>query len=270
MDMPIIFESLEPRRFLSISVREIGRIGPREISESSGVFASRVHPGILYTHNDAGNAPILFAINARGALIGRYTLNVPNVDWEDVAADAAGHLFIADTGNNDLDRDVVVVHRLAEPAPTTHHGGKPERRALTVERSYSLRWPAGAIDAEALVVSGSFGYLITKRKDGGSAEVYRFVLGKSKGPRTLKKIADLPVRTPVTGADLSARARTLAVVATGGLYLFKVRGNIAAAGQLSPQTISLPTDRQIEGITFSPTGGLFLTAESRELYAVTV
>src|SRR3954470_12775279 len=78
----------------------IGRLEHPAIREASGIVASRRHPGIFWVHNDSGNPPALYAIRRDGALVRAYRVGVPNVDWEDIAADGEGHLFLGDTGNN--------------------------------------------------------------------------------------------------------------------------------------------------------------------------
>ena len=41
----------------------LGAINDPSIDESSGLAASRRNPGLLWTHNDSGNPPYLFATN---------------------------------------------------------------------------------------------------------------------------------------------------------------------------------------------------------------
>src|SRR4051794_6987818 len=48
---------------------KLGRIDSREITESSGLAASRKHPGVFWTHNDSGNGPYIFAITRDGHLL---------------------------------------------------------------------------------------------------------------------------------------------------------------------------------------------------------
>ena len=43
-------------------------------------------------------------------------------DWEDIAIDDAGHLFIGDIGNNDARRDELAVYQIDEPDLTTGNG----------------------------------------------------------------------------------------------------------------------------------------------------
>ena len=68
------------------------------LSESSGLTYCR---GKLWTHNDSGNGPKIYALNpSNGTIIQTITLEgVINNDWEDLASDGY-HLYIADTGNN--------------------------------------------------------------------------------------------------------------------------------------------------------------------------
>lgn len=74
------------------------------IDESSGLAQSRLNPKRLWTHNDSGNAPIIFAMDQQGANQGSFFLdNVINRDWEDMASftlDDKAYLLIAETGDN--------------------------------------------------------------------------------------------------------------------------------------------------------------------------
>src|SRR3954468_6307892 len=81
-------------------LERLGRLDHPAIREASGIVASRRHPGVFWVHNDSQNPAALFAVRRDGSLVGEFTLGVPNVDWEDIAADDQGHLYLADTGNN--------------------------------------------------------------------------------------------------------------------------------------------------------------------------
>src|SRR5262245_47229305 len=78
-------------------VVQLGTISNRRITESSGVVASRQHPGVLWTHNDGGGPrkQILFAIRRNGESVGEFRVSgVLLHDWEDIAIDDEKHLFI--------------------------------------------------------------------------------------------------------------------------------------------------------------------------------
>jgi hypothetical protein len=63
-----------------------GTFRSARLIESSGVAASRTHAGILWTHNDSGDGPNLYATDLHGT--DRGAVRVPGaaaVDWEDIA-----------------------------------------------------------------------------------------------------------------------------------------------------------------------------------------
>src|SRR4051794_5227814 len=84
-----------------VRLRPIGRLAHPAIRETSGIVASRRHPGIYWVHNDSANAPRLFAVRRDGTLVREYAVSVPNIDWEDIATDDDGRLYLGDIGNND-------------------------------------------------------------------------------------------------------------------------------------------------------------------------
>jgi len=66
------------------SAVRFGVVETLEISEASGLVASRQSPGVLWTHNDYGAT--LHAIATNGVLLGSYTLpSVFSGDFEDLA-----------------------------------------------------------------------------------------------------------------------------------------------------------------------------------------
>jgi hypothetical protein len=63
-----------------------GTVQTDEASELSGLAASRSRPRVLWTHNDSGDRPRVFALRPDGSLLA--DLGVPGaeaVDWEDIA-----------------------------------------------------------------------------------------------------------------------------------------------------------------------------------------
>ena len=87
-------------------------------------------PGIFWVHNDSGNAPLLFAVRSDGRIVRRFRLAIPNLDWEDIAIDDQGHLYLGDIGNNTGLLRVRTIYRLDEPDPSS-----PE------DKDRTARWP---------------------------------------------------------------------------------------------------------------------------------
>ena len=113
------------------TVDQTGNI-PVIVSESSGVGVSRAFPGILWTHNDSGHPPDLFAITFAGQLVAHFQLpGAEMVDWEDLAlapcpatlSQNQTCIYIADTGDNFQHRRKVQLYVLPEPNPWNHRTG---------------------------------------------------------------------------------------------------------------------------------------------------
>ena len=257
-------------------VSQVGKLDAKDIQESSGLVASRRHPDILYTHNDRGGAPVIFAIRPNGSLVKQFRVAAKLTDWEDISTDDAGRLYVANTGNNTGNRDTVEVHRLAEPNLDPKAVGKKSKarkndtraseNRLRVEHTWRLRFPGRPFDCESLFISGGHAYVVSKVAEAGQrAGMYRFPLDDGKAELTFEKVADLPIHRRATGAGISADGRRLAIVTDGELCLFDIAGDPAAAGRVEPTRVPLP-DKKIEAVTFTR-DGVLMTAESREVFA---
>jgi hypothetical protein len=75
---------------------------PAEVRETSGLARGRSNPDILWTHNDRGGTPDLFALGPDGRIRARVRVTGAELsDWEDIEAGGCGTqncLYIADTG----------------------------------------------------------------------------------------------------------------------------------------------------------------------------
>lgn len=131
---------------------------PPELREASGLAISRTQPGVIWSHNDSGDAPMLYAIDLKGTLLAKVAmLNTVAIDWEDIASGpcpdempgAPQCLYVADTGNNNRSRDVLTILVVAEPMIS---GADPARPIAVNARSFRFRYPTQPEDAEALAV----------------------------------------------------------------------------------------------------------------------
>lgn len=247
-------------------VRQTGTIQAKAISESSGLIASRQFAGVLWTHNDGGNEPKLYAIDRNGKLLADFRTAFENNDWEDIAIDANGRLYIGDIGNNGGKQKQISIFRVKEPNPSAPRFGGSGR--IFADRVWRLRYPAEPFDAEALFVLGNHGYVISKLFTGERADVYRFSLEQVDEPVVLERVATLPVRAPVTAADLSADGKYLAVLTVLGLSVFEINGDVSAVGSARAQYIPL-VRANLEACTFVA-DGVLATTEAREIFLFTM
>jgi hypothetical protein len=243
----------------------VGHIRHARITESSGVLVSRKNPELFWTHNDGGGKrQVLYAMTRTGEPIAEFRVTGAVLDdWEDIAADDQGHLFLADVGNNDAKRSSISVHQVDEPDTKMTQDG-----LVRVTRTWVLRSPGKAFDCESLIVWREHGYLISKVFDDERAGLYRFSLSNAAPAQTLELVGDLKIESPVTGADISADGKLLGVVAKNGAYLFRIKGEPERATHGKAHESTKFRDEHIEGCTFVPEG-LLATAESREIYLFT-
>jgi hypothetical protein len=130
---------------------------PPELREASGLAVSRMQPGVLWAHNDSGDAPMLYAIDTKGTVLAKVAvLDAVAIDWEDIAAGpcpndgATTHcLYIADTGNNNRSRDVVTIFIVAEPSVS---GADPAVPISINARMLRFRYPTEPEDTEAIAI----------------------------------------------------------------------------------------------------------------------
>ena len=194
-----------------VKLERVGRFGHAAIREASGLVASRKHPGIFWTHNDSGNPPALFAVRRDGTLVREYRVGALNVDWEDIATDDAGHLFIGEIGNNDVRLPLRAIYQVEEPDPLAE--GSTDLKVTTACYYRFGEW--GRFDAEGLVVEKGQALVVGKSFDGREAEVYAIPLDPPASllrPAVAKRVGTLPGFVgPATGASLSAKGGLLAV-----------------------------------------------------------
>jgi hypothetical protein len=239
----------------------IGKIQHPRITESSGVVVSRKNPELFWTHNDGGGKrQVLYAMTRVGQPIAEFRVTGALLeDWEDIASDDKGHLFLGDVGNNDVKRTSIAVYEVDEPDTKETQNG-----LVRVTRSWNLRYPKAPFDCESLFVWSNYGYLISKVFADERADIYRFSLTNAAPFQTLEVVAEVKIDSPVTGADISPDGNLLAVVAKNGAYVFRINGDVARAAKGKPHQTRFKHEH-IEGCTFVPEG-LLATAESREIY----
>jgi hypothetical protein len=90
---------------------------------------------------------VIFAIRGDGRIVRQFRLEVPNIDWEDIAIDDHGHLYLGDIGDNTGLLPVRAIYRIDEPDPGVPAGQPLKASAISF---YSMP-RASRFDAESLV-----------------------------------------------------------------------------------------------------------------------
>ena len=269
------------------TVVRTGQFASPRVVESSGVAVSRAHPGVLWTHNDSGDGPYLYATDLRGSDRGFLLVaGAAAVDWEDIALGpcplrAGSCVYLADTGDNLEMRASVTVYAVPEPDPGA--GPADTLRTTAAPAILQLRYPDGAHDVEAIYVSprDSALYLVSKGRSG-SIVVYRVARARwSARPDSIVKadrVQVLDIRPDpgagrwVTAAAIRPDGRLVAIRTYGEIYFFHpgVGGRLTPARQAPCEIGGLDEPGGGEAIDFLDDAAVVLTSEARRRRAGTI
>lgn len=244
----------------------VGHIDAPEVPECSALVASRRHPGVFWAICDSGNPPELYALTREGKLLATFAIDATNVDWEDLATDDEGHLYIAETGNNEHRRRPAVVYRVDEPDPAKPLPAGEKPPPLQVSKTWRLNFP-DPTDCEALFIRNGRGYLIPKLLKAQQPTLFWFPInGKGADAVKLTPVGPLPVRTPVTAADVSADGKWLAILTITGPTLIRIDGDPAAATKAgAPAKSVFYVSPNMEACCFVKEG-LLAATEGRDVF----
>ncbi|GAA4015726.1 hypothetical protein GCM10022408_31360 [Hymenobacter fastidiosus] len=229
------------------------------VSESSGLARANT-AGTFYTHADAGNEPILYKVDMTGRLLERSQLPFTNVDWESLAQDDKGTLFITDAGNNNSSRRDLAIYRL--------NPGTSETTKIKFVYADQRAFPPGKkernFDCEASLWHAGKLYLFTKdRAQQRTSKVY--TLPDQPGEQTARLLTSLSIPGEVTDASLSPNGRRLALLGREELFLLD-GSDLASALKATPRQVSLKGAGQTEGVVFLDDQTLMISTEEGFLY----
>ena len=185
-----------------------GQIENSEIDEASGLAASRRRSDLLWTHNDSGASPRLYAVGVDGRDHGAVDVRgAANVDWEDLAAfqiDEVPYLLIADVGDNDAERRSVMLYIVEEPEL---RGDRFEDgTAVSVEWSLEVVFEDGPIDCEGVAVDVPGQRILVVSKRTVPLRLYEIPLHPSgsqvRSTVLATRVAEIVNIPPPTKADL--------------------------------------------------------------------
>ncbi|WP_330480728.1 esterase-like activity of phytase family protein [Streptomyces sp. NBC_01544] len=218
------------------------------ITESSGLAASRAHPGIYWTHNDSDDGPYVYAVDSRtGRTVATITMRGVGAprDVEAISLGPDGNLYVGDIGDNlNGSWDHVWIYRFREP--------KVLKDATVQATQFDVKYADGARNAEALMVHPRTGrvYIASKNEDGG---------GLYEGPARLttgrtnvfRRVGEVPW---VTDGTFSPDGKELVLRS-----YFSARGYAFEDGRLgADHRVDAPLQGQAESVTYTADGSALM------------
>jgi len=257
------------------SYEETGFFTGQRLQESSGIAVSRSQWGILWTHNDSGDREFIYAIDIQGRNFGRIKVRGADAkDWEDISLgrcplsfEHEHCLYVADTGDNDGDRDRGTIYIFPEPDLADRSVDSEARTERASE--IKVRYPGGPRDIEGLAVNPDGDILLVSKGTHGPIILYEIPADSLEEEKVTAAVVDtLPiVPAPhfgrlVTAASLSTDGSRLALRTYPEIYFFE-RDSDSAAWKLAAPPCWLGLNQpQGEALDFLNDTLIVLTSES--------
>lgn len=246
-------------------IREIEESGLEETSGIEYIAGTKT----LWAVEDSGNKNNIYGFNAEGERIAEINIKgVKNIDWEDLASDKEGNIYIGDFGNNDNLREDLSIYKISKNSLSAKAATPvskisfyyPEQKDFPPKKSKRF------FDVEAFIESNGSFYLFTKNRSAkfdGSFYIYKVPnkegLHAAELITTLKSCA-IYNRCAITGAAMSPDSKTIALLAADKIWLLTDFENDSFSHK-NMQVYSLNHFSQKEGITFKDNITLLIADE---------
>lgn len=243
---------------------------PKKMYETSGLLFYKNK--YLITHNDGGNKSEIYVLNQKGENIKTIDIeDTKNTDWEDLAQDKEGNIYIGDFGNNNNDRKKLQIYILEEGFIDKKN---VEPKKITFWYEDQDKFPPKKkqlnFDCEAFFEKDGYLYLLTKCRTkpfSGISKVY--VIPAKKGKHKAKLIGQFQFCSTswqfcsVTAADYDYDSNTLTVLTYGKLYVVtNFKNNEFWNGDIAMYNI--PHIKQREAIAYLGKNKWYLTDEHKK------
>jgi hypothetical protein len=242
------------------------RIAEPALAEISGLVTTKQGYVAVSDGSQSDNSMLeVFDLNSRCQVTQRHTFQQDPYAPEDLAITSDGTLWVADTGDTELQRDRVALWKIS-----------PDRTTVTI---YRLTYPDGKHDAEALLMQpDGKPVIVTKDLDGGGVSGIYIAKTPLKADDSvpLTKAGELKLSNTgtggnrfgvvgqklVTGGTVSADGKRAVVRTYADAYEWKVsNGNVVAAlTKGKPFRTPLPGEPQGEAIAISQDAKTYVTA----------
>jgi hypothetical protein len=242
-----------------------------KLYETSGLAI--IENKYLVTHNDGGNKSEIYILNLKGELLKTIDVDeAKNYDWEDLALDEKGKLYIGDFGNNLNKREKCHIYILKKDF--VHDKNlKVNAEKITFTYEDQKQFPPKKenlnFDAESFIWMNDSLYIFTKCRSKpftGISNIY--VIPAKPGKYKAKKIGSLQFCSAnwqwcsVTAADYNPKLKELTVLTYSKMHVFSsFEGHEFWKGKR--KSFNLPVIKQREAICYKGKNTWFMTDEYR-------
>ncbi|MDP6908857.1 MAG: hypothetical protein QF371_05085, partial [Flavobacteriales bacterium] len=240
---------------------------PADVNETSGL--ENGPDGCFWTHNDSGNGATLYSLDTTCTIVRTISITgTANTDWEDLAKDDDGNLYIGDFGNNGMTRTdlrILVVPSI-DSATVSAAVSDTIRFSYPDQHDFPPNGDYGNFDMEAFVWYNDSLHLFSKdRSNPSTGYTKRYRLPAHAGTYEAELVDSFETGQTnfifsITAADLSTDNSKLVLLNTDRLWLFtNYVGSDFFGGNVAE--LEFGTLTQKEGVVFRD-GFIYLTDEN--------
>jgi hypothetical protein len=222
---------------------------------------------LIWMLNDGGNKSKIYGVSKKGKIVKVLTVKAKNNDWEDLASDEKGNLYIGDFGNNESRRKNLVILKVKNK--DLSNSKKVDVEKIKFYYPNQSKFPPKRkqlfFDSESFFFYKNSFYVFTKsrvKNKFGKTSLYR--IPAKKGNHKAKFISDFnnceAMDCWITSADISNDGKKVALLSPSSVLIFSdFKKDDFLSGKL--MRIPLNFNSQKEGITFKDNNTLLITDE---------
>lgn len=239
---------------------------PDSLSEVSAV--EMTDSKNIWVLQDSGNEPELYSLDLNGNITQTLAVDATNTDWEALAADADGNLYIGDFGNNKNERKDLIIYKIdaetldnkkTAPSQKTafYYPDQTEFPPKKIDRFY---------DAEAFFIYNDNFYVFSKNRSSkfdGTTTCYK--IPNKDGRYAAQKMGSFAAcnaykQCAITAADISPDGKTVALLTAKKVYLLNnFKGDDFFSGK--SREIDLGSFSQKESLCFVSNTEIYIADE---------
>lgn len=238
---------------------------PNSLKEVSGnEYVAKTNS--FWVLEDGGNSSKIYQLSLKGEIIHVLDIKKKNNDWEDIASDKKGNLYIGDFGNNDSYRKNLKILKISHKDVF-----KQEAKVQEIEFEYENqeKFPPKKndrfFDSESFFYFKKYIYIFTKsRVDGEYGKTLLYKIPAKKGNHKAQLIGYYnncdDEKCWITSADISPDGKTVVLLSQKNVLLFtNFKNDDFLSGYV--KKIELKHSSQKEGVCFKDANTLLITDE---------
>ncbi len=208
---------------------------------------------LIWTIEDAGNKNNIYGLDLKGNIIKDIDIsNAKNQDWEDLASDTEGNLYIGDFGNNSRKREKFFIYKVENLATI-----KDKTEAQII--SFTLPKDIKSEDFEGFFIKNDNFYIFSKE----NKKTMVIKVPNQIGEHEATYVTEYKFKgkdTRVTAADISPNGKTVVLLNHDKVWkLTDFKNDHFFSGTI--KSIELDHDSQKEGVCFKNNSAIYITDE---------